>query len=185
MSRLAETEWGRACEYVRKFAPFVGGIGECRALCEGGWNGDLPADLPDEPLDAMTKATALKNEPPKEGQLNIPTQSVATSALTTEYIPAVTASPRSGVRSRSNTLQVMDNPLKRELSRSPKPTLLSAPGVDDTKQFSSEPSTPVTAIPSSNTATVALLQRSSSPLRSVSGVITEEPEQLVCVLFIY
>ncbi|KAF8525849.1 hypothetical protein BU17DRAFT_83355 [Hysterangium stoloniferum] len=46
LARLAEMEWGRACEHVRRCAPSVGELGQCRALCEGGWSGVLPGDLP-------------------------------------------------------------------------------------------------------------------------------------------
>lgn len=47
MSRLAEAEWIRACEDVRKSAPSIGTVGEWRALCEGGWTSPMPGDLPD------------------------------------------------------------------------------------------------------------------------------------------
>ncbi|KAL6307484.1 hypothetical protein BKA93DRAFT_747540 [Sparassis latifolia] len=47
LSRVADSEWLRSCEGVRKFSPTVGRLGEWRALCEGGWSGAVPADLPD------------------------------------------------------------------------------------------------------------------------------------------
>lgn len=47
LSRLAEAEWTRACENVRRSAPSIGNVGEWRALCEGGWSGPVPGDLPD------------------------------------------------------------------------------------------------------------------------------------------
>ncbi|KAF8656276.1 hypothetical protein AX16_002712 [Volvariella volvacea WC 439] len=47
LSRLADAEWVRVCEGVRRFSPSVGQLGECRALCEGGWIGTLPQGLPD------------------------------------------------------------------------------------------------------------------------------------------
>ncbi|KZT19230.1 hypothetical protein NEOLEDRAFT_984475 [Neolentinus lepideus HHB14362 ss-1] len=47
LSRIADAEWLRSCEGVRRFAPTVGQLGEWRALCEGGWMGDVPRDLDD------------------------------------------------------------------------------------------------------------------------------------------
>lgn len=47
VSRLAEAEWVRACEQVRKSAPSIGTVGEFRVLCEGGWLNPMPGDLPD------------------------------------------------------------------------------------------------------------------------------------------
>ena len=35
MARVADAEWLRACEEVRRMAPSVGSVGEWRALCEG------------------------------------------------------------------------------------------------------------------------------------------------------
>ncbi len=47
LSRVAEAEWMRGCESVRRFSPTVGQLGQWRALCEGGWGGAVPPDLPD------------------------------------------------------------------------------------------------------------------------------------------
>ncbi|OCH94874.1 hypothetical protein OBBRIDRAFT_788874 [Obba rivulosa] len=47
LSRVADAEWLRSCEGVRRFAPNVGQLGEWRALCEGGWSGPLPPNLAD------------------------------------------------------------------------------------------------------------------------------------------
>lgn len=47
LSRLADTEWQRSCECIRKFSPTIGPLGQWRALCEGGWTGAIPVDLPD------------------------------------------------------------------------------------------------------------------------------------------
>ena len=51
LSRLAEAEWARSCEHVRKFAPSIGTVGEWRALCEGGWLNPMPGDLPDPSIN--------------------------------------------------------------------------------------------------------------------------------------
>ncbi|KAF8638332.1 hypothetical protein AX17_002352 [Amanita inopinata Kibby_2008] len=47
LSRLAEAEWIRSCEGVRRFCPHVGPLGKWRSLCEGGWDGPMPRELPD------------------------------------------------------------------------------------------------------------------------------------------
>ncbi|RDB25837.1 hypothetical protein Hypma_006620 [Hypsizygus marmoreus] len=47
LSRIADAEWLRTCEGVRRFSPTIGQLGEWRALCEGGWSGPIPQDLPD------------------------------------------------------------------------------------------------------------------------------------------
>ncbi|KAI0759588.1 hypothetical protein BD413DRAFT_596358 [Trametes elegans] len=46
-SRVADAEWMRGCESVRRYSPSVGTLGQWRALCEGGWAGAMPPDLPD------------------------------------------------------------------------------------------------------------------------------------------
>ncbi|KAI6024747.1 hypothetical protein BKA83DRAFT_10504 [Pisolithus microcarpus] len=47
LARIADAEWARTCESMRRFAPTIGPLGEWRALCEGTWSGPLPDDLPD------------------------------------------------------------------------------------------------------------------------------------------
>ncbi|KAF8968174.1 hypothetical protein BDZ97DRAFT_1755568 [Flammula alnicola] len=47
LSRLADSEWQKSCECVRRFSPTVGPLGQWKALCEGGWTGPVPSDLPD------------------------------------------------------------------------------------------------------------------------------------------
>ncbi|THV07380.1 hypothetical protein K435DRAFT_959959 [Dendrothele bispora CBS 962.96] len=66
VARIADAEWLRACEGVRRHSPTVGKLGEWRALCEGGWNAPVPPDLPDvdyappSPVDVDHDAT-LRN----------------------------------------------------------------------------------------------------------------------------
>lgn len=48
VSRVADAQWLRTCEGVRRFSPVVGQLGEWRALCEGGWTGPIPKDLPND-----------------------------------------------------------------------------------------------------------------------------------------
>ncbi|KAJ3514069.1 hypothetical protein NLJ89_g2587 [Agrocybe chaxingu] len=47
LARLADVEWQKSCECVRRFSPTVGPLGNWRTLCEGGWTGPIPSDLPD------------------------------------------------------------------------------------------------------------------------------------------
>lgn len=47
VSRVADAEWARTCESIRRFSPSIGPLGEWRALCEGAWTGSLPNGLPD------------------------------------------------------------------------------------------------------------------------------------------
>lgn len=47
LSRVADAEWARTCESIRRFSPSIGPLGEWRALCEGAWAGPLPDDLRD------------------------------------------------------------------------------------------------------------------------------------------
>ncbi|GJJ08311.1 hypothetical protein Clacol_002522 [Clathrus columnatus] len=196
ISRLAETEWGRACEYVRKFAPFIGGIGECRALCEGGWNGDLPPDLPDEPSDLISNTVSMDNETirARTGRSNTPLQPTmaptATTISTTSATAPATAvtanpSPRSNTRSRSNTFQAADDVPEHEIStsQSSEVSLLSVPEPDNSKQ-PFEPSSPVDTAHAADSYNSGVLRRSPSPLRPssshnrVSKAIMEEEEQL-------
>ncbi|KAF7327727.1 hypothetical protein MKEN_00352300 [Mycena kentingensis (nom. inval.)] len=52
LSRIADAEWMRTCEGVRRFSPTIGPLGEWRALCEGGWTGALPPPLVDPDPDS-------------------------------------------------------------------------------------------------------------------------------------
>ncbi|KAF8349149.1 hypothetical protein F5887DRAFT_879514 [Amanita rubescens] len=46
LARIADAEWIRVCESLRRFSPTIGPLGEWRALCEGGWERPLPRELP-------------------------------------------------------------------------------------------------------------------------------------------
>ena len=47
LSRVAEAEWLRSGERIRRLSPLIGQLGEWKAFCEGGWAGPIPGDLPD------------------------------------------------------------------------------------------------------------------------------------------
>ncbi|KAI0762053.1 hypothetical protein BC629DRAFT_1738152 [Irpex lacteus] len=54
--RIVDAEWLRASEEVRKAAQTIGRVGEWRALCEGGWTGPIPRDLPDLDIQQQRQA---------------------------------------------------------------------------------------------------------------------------------
>jgi len=58
LSRLADAEWLKVCEGVRRFSPTVGPLGQWRALCEGGWTGPVPP-----PLFVVDEAQLLQVDP--------------------------------------------------------------------------------------------------------------------------
>ncbi|KAF9445478.1 hypothetical protein P691DRAFT_777553 [Macrolepiota fuliginosa MF-IS2] len=62
LCRIADTEWGRTCESVRRFAPTIGPLGEWRSLCEGGWVKDVPGDLvdPEEKVEDKLKLNTIQ-----------------------------------------------------------------------------------------------------------------------------
>lgn len=57
LTRVADAEWVRVCESLRRFSPTIGPLGEWRALCEGGWERPLPRELPN--VDAVETADEL------------------------------------------------------------------------------------------------------------------------------
>jgi hypothetical protein len=62
LSRLADAEWLRSWEEVRRFAPVIGTLGQWRALCEGGWMGPQPKHLPTE-TDEISSARSVASTP--------------------------------------------------------------------------------------------------------------------------
>ncbi|KAI0788129.1 hypothetical protein C8Q74DRAFT_1366891 [Fomes fomentarius] len=61
LSRVADAEWMRGCESVRRFSPTIGQLGQWKSLCEGGWAGAVPLDLPD--LTGMDKSDTSSQAP--------------------------------------------------------------------------------------------------------------------------
>ncbi|GAB1525209.1 hypothetical protein RhiTH_008366 [Rhizoctonia solani] len=47
LSRVADACWTGSCEHVKRAGPHIGRIGQWKSLCEGGWAGAVPEDLPD------------------------------------------------------------------------------------------------------------------------------------------
>ena len=100
LARLAEAEWFRACEQVRKFAPCVGNLGEWRVMCEGGWSGSVPPDLPD-----VDKAG--NDAPMERQQTSVELSSVATrsSQNVSEHSDSLSNSLTSRLPSTLNEVQ--------------------------------------------------------------------------------
>ncbi|QRV75591.1 hypothetical protein RhiJN_03606 [Ceratobasidium sp. AG-Ba] len=68
LSRVADASWTGACEHVRRAGPHIGRIGQWRSLCEGGWAGAVPDDLPDidKPGSGVIEKDKLGRSPRKE-----------------------------------------------------------------------------------------------------------------------
>ncbi|KDR76296.1 hypothetical protein GALMADRAFT_279447 [Galerina marginata CBS 339.88] len=83
LSRLADTEWQKSCECVRRFSPTIGPLGQWRALCEGGWTGQIPPDLPDLDASNGQPTPQTENEPiglkPIEEEVRQPPRPQATT----------------------------------------------------------------------------------------------------------
>ena len=66
LSRVAEAEWLRTAEGLRRFSPLIGPVGEWKTFCEGGWTGPLPGDLldvdqtPDPPREIQEAGPTAK-----------------------------------------------------------------------------------------------------------------------------
>ncbi|KAI9440081.1 hypothetical protein H4582DRAFT_1944924 [Lactarius indigo] len=70
LSRVAEAEWLRSAERIRRFSPLIGQLGEWKALCEGGWTGPIPGDLPD--VDQSPDAPrAAQDAVPNDAELGV------------------------------------------------------------------------------------------------------------------
>lgn len=63
---MADAEWTRVCEGVRRFAPAIGAVGEWRAFCEGEWTNLIPAQLPDPDKEQKDSLGQQKPRQPKE-----------------------------------------------------------------------------------------------------------------------
>lgn len=83
LSRVADAEWLRSCEGVRRFAPIIGQLGEWRVYCEGGWSAPLPPDLPDRDVPNRSDRSATPVPQGRTATLNTeqPTQAPGTPML--------------------------------------------------------------------------------------------------------
>ncbi|KAJ6619808.1 hypothetical protein B0H10DRAFT_2025136 [Mycena sp. CBHHK59/15] len=79
VSRVADAEWLRTCEGVRRFSSTIGPLGEWRALCEGGWTGRIPEPLVDpDPQPSQTdneqgeERATMRNVNPTDVDISTP-----------------------------------------------------------------------------------------------------------------
>lgn len=92
LSRIADAEWLRSCEAVKRFAPTIGFLGEYRAYCEGGWSGSPPKEVPD--VDVLAQAEAEPSIPLRTPDALAPTTyRNAESGSAREIIESRTPSP--------------------------------------------------------------------------------------------
>lgn len=75
LSRVADAEWQKSCESIRRFSPTIGPLGEWRALCEGGWSGSVPQGLPDlDASNAPQAPQAARSTEEDTQQMSLPAQ---------------------------------------------------------------------------------------------------------------
>ncbi|CAE7144605.1 unnamed protein product [Rhizoctonia solani] len=68
LSRVADACWTGSCEHVKRAGPLIGRIGQWKSLCEGGWAGGVPEDLPDidKPGSGVIDRAGLGGSPRKD-----------------------------------------------------------------------------------------------------------------------
>ncbi|CAE6519686.1 unnamed protein product [Rhizoctonia solani] len=68
LSRVADACWIGSCEHVKRAGPLIGRIGQWKSLCEGGWAGAVPEDLPDidKPGSGVIDRAGLGGSPRKD-----------------------------------------------------------------------------------------------------------------------
>ncbi|KAJ1308104.1 hypothetical protein OPQ81_002167 [Rhizoctonia solani] len=68
LSRVADACWTGSCEHVKRAGPLIGRIGQWKSLCEGGWAGAVPEDLPDidKPGSGVIDRTGRGGSPRKD-----------------------------------------------------------------------------------------------------------------------
>ncbi|KAG6331724.1 hypothetical protein ID866_7366 [Astraeus odoratus] len=96
LARVADAEWARTCESVRRFAPTIGPLGQWRALCEGAWSGPLPEDLPEPPDMAGIHCVPLHTQFSTSFHVS-PTPTATTAVDSTAYGTAVSEWGLTGV----------------------------------------------------------------------------------------
>ncbi|KAF8126938.1 hypothetical protein EV363DRAFT_1401375 [Boletus edulis] len=71
LSRIADAEWTRTCECMRRVSPAIGPLGEWRSLCEGAWTGPLPDDLPDMSSETISTQPPITSAVSEWGQTGL------------------------------------------------------------------------------------------------------------------
>ncbi|KAG6862570.1 hypothetical protein C0995_000118 [Termitomyces sp. Mi166 len=72
LSKIADAEWLKTCEGVRRHSSMIGQLGEWRAFCEGGWQGPVPPYLVD-PVESQPLPREIVGEKPEVEEFQIQT----------------------------------------------------------------------------------------------------------------
>ncbi|KAI0039876.1 hypothetical protein FA95DRAFT_1612234 [Auriscalpium vulgare] len=178
LSRVADAEWLRSGECVRRFSPLIGQMGEWKALCEGGWTGALAGDLPDvdkysdlapaQVADAQNDRYTFNNEGREQGSSPIPPQA-RPSLDSTQGSPSPEDRRLQSPTSLAN-LASFPSP----------PTHFPLPPVLSNKQPSSAPNSPMTQYNSAprqlqSSASSSDLSASISSNQAALPRVTESP----------
>ncbi|TRM65082.1 hypothetical protein BD626DRAFT_567927 [Schizophyllum amplum] len=161
IARVADAEWMKSCESVRRFSPHIGRLSEWRAYCEGGWTGPIPSDLPDiddENAQATQQPTQMNNLPPPR---QIDTSTSRESANNQQPSPIAPSTPTPADREPGPpVVQVVP-----QTQRSPRPPA-TAPSSQDAPRASAAPPSsfePPRPLYDPNTGSVRSLSAFPSP----------------------
>jgi hypothetical protein len=165
LGRVAEAQWFRVCETVRRSSPSVGPLGEGKAYLEGNFLSQAPPDLPSE-----TNIETINNFPPSNsssGPLSPPGPYLPTSNTTN---PVSTAPAPDSVRERGR---------ERESVRG---TTIKIPSTETLEKIADELRNSL-ALPAGLTITTKDKANSSQtslvPIPQTALVLTSSPSQSV------
>ncbi|KAJ3808890.1 hypothetical protein F5876DRAFT_45111 [Lentinula aff. lateritia] len=159
VSRLADAEWLRSCESVRRFAPSVGKLTEWRTYCEGGWTGPIPTDLravdvlrPPSPADQTPRGSDYEDDiehraistSTRKAEIMTPNDIPATAQTNQQSAPPSSFEPPRKFTDSDNTGSV------RSLSQFPAPPTHFPLPPPLAQRRSTGSSSPVTSLPPLN-----------------------------------
>lgn len=101
LARIADAEWVRCCESVRKSSSQIGSLGEWRSFCDGGWTGKIPDDLPDAESSVTTNSSLAPLPVVEEG----PKKDGCSETNKAGYTPANTLSTPPSPTAKSDLFQ--------------------------------------------------------------------------------
>ncbi len=149
---------------MRRFSPTIGPLGQWKALCEGGWTGTLPSDLPNveggQPSDDDSASGGLK---PIQEEVGGQPQSAGSAQRTPETreleLPRANAPP--GYSTGPPSASASSQDLRGENLSVPSPTVAWQPQATAAPQGDMEPPRPPFVDP--NTGSVRSLSAFPSP----------------------
>jgi hypothetical protein len=94
LARIADGEWLRLCDCVRRSAPIIGPLGQWRALCEGGWLAGVPGAFT-HPAEAQPSSATGDNNIEKDngGKDSVPLKPIEEEPLPAQVAQKPLASP--------------------------------------------------------------------------------------------